>query len=266
MTTLPADPPGDSPSSLPRISLRAALAYPFTQSNWLVALAYVGAIQFIPILGFLIIRGWRFDIARRVGAGPTTRLPDWRGATEHLKQGTLLFFVTVLHFIPLYVLLAAPRWGIIWAVLDLVRWFYERYFTIIEPRPLAEILDSGLKALVIFVVIMIVVPPILSAIVESATQRYAQTGRVRVLFEFWHSIRLACGDLGDVVRIEAGILLLNLVVLTVSLLLMLTVGGAAFIPPVMIPVYMWTRGALMGQWIRKNRAEEALAAQKRLAS
>jgi hypothetical protein len=266
VNTLAADSPDDSPPQLPPISLRAALAYPFTQSNWLVALAYVGAIQFIPILGLLIIRGWRFDIARRVGAGTTTRLPDWRGATEHLKQGTLLFLVTIVHFIPLYILLAAPRWGIIWAVVDLVRWFYLRYFTVIEPPPLAEILDSGFKALVLFVVIMLVVPPILSAIVESATQRYAQTGRVRVLFEFWHSIRLACGDLGDVVRIEAGILLLNLVVFVVSLLLMMTVGGAAFIPPVMIPVYMWTRGALMGQWIRKNRAEEALAAQKRITA
>jgi hypothetical protein len=107
------------------------------------------------------------------------------------------------------------------------------------------------------VVILIVIPPMISAIIESATQRYAETGRVAALFEFWHSIRLACGDLRDVVRIEAGILLLNVVVFAVSILLMLTVGGAALILPVMIPVYMWTRGALMGQWIAKNRAEAA---------
>jgi hypothetical protein len=59
-----------------------------------------------------------------------------------------------------------------------------------------------------------------------------------------------------VARIEGGIILLNLAVFAVSILLMLTIGGSAFIPPVMIPVYMWTRGALMGQWIWKTRYEE----------
>jgi hypothetical protein len=172
-----------------------------------------------------------------------------------LKQGTLLFLVMLVHYIPLYVLLSAPRWGIIGAVWRLLKWCYITIFTDVQPEPISEVLDAGLRSLAIFVAIMIIVPPIISAIIESATQRYAHTGRVRTLFEFWHSIRLACSDLGDVVRIELGILLLNVVVLIVSCLLLLTVGGSAFIPPVMVPVYMWTRGALMGQWIWKGRVE-----------
>lgn len=249
-------------SEVPRISLRKALAFPFTQKNWPQALAYIGAIQFVPILGYLIIRGWRFEIAQRVGGGHSEALPDWRHAKTHLKEGALLFGATVFHYIPLYVLLSAPRWGIIWAVIQLVNWFYVEYFTDVEPPPLREVLEPGLKALLIFVLLLIFVPPIISAVVEAATQRYAETGRARTLFEFWHSIRLIGGDWGDVLRIEGGILLLSIVVLVVSLLLMLTVGGSALIPPVMIPVYMWTRGALMGQWIAKNRVEAALAAQR----
>jgi hypothetical protein len=247
-------------TTVPTISLRRALLFPFAHKNWPWALAYVGAIQFVPVFGYLIIRGWRFDVAQRVGRGDIEALPDWRHAQHHLQQGALLLVVTLVHYVPMYVLLSWPRWGIIWAVVDLLRWCYVAWFTDIAPPPLWEVLGPGLKALVIFVAILLIVPPIISAIVESATQRYAETGRVRTLFEVWHSIRLACSDLGDVARIEAGILVLNFVVLTVSLGLMLTVGGSALIPPVMIPVYMWTRGALMGQWIAKNRLE-ALTAQ-----
>jgi hypothetical protein len=242
---------------IPRISLRRALAFPFTQKNWPLALAYIGAIQFVPLLGYLVIRGWRFEIAKRVGNGDAAALPDWRHFVEHLKQGSILLGATIFHYIPLYLLLSMPRWGIIWTLLEIVRWCYESLFTHIQQKPLWEILQPGLKSLAIFVVIMLLVPPILSAILESATQRYAETGRVRTLFEVWNSIWLAGGDLADVVRIEMGILVLSVAVFTISILLMLTVGGSALIPPVMVPVYMWTRGALMGQWIAKNRAEAA---------
>lgn len=243
----------------PRISLRRALAFPFTQKNWPWALAYIGAIQFLPIVGYLIVRGWRFEIAKRVGNGEAEALPDWRNAMEHLKQGAILLGATIFHYIPLYVLLSAPRWGIIWTLIEIARWCYEKLFTDLQTKPFWEVLEPGLKALAIFVAIMILVPPVISAVLESATQRYAETGRVRTLFEFWHSIRLAFTDLGDVIRIEAGILLLSAAVFVVSVALMLTVGGSALIPPVMIPVYMWTRGALMGQWIAKNRLEAAAA-------
>lgn len=244
---------------LPQISLGRALVFPFSRRNWPLALAYIGAIQFIPILGFLIIRGWRFDIARRVGWERDDALPDWRHAWDHLKQGTLLFLVTQLHYLPMYLLLMWPRSGVIWGVIDFFRWLYEYYFTRLDPGPFSAVAEPALRSLALLVAILIIIPPIVSAIVESATQRYAQTGRPGVLLEVWRNIRLACSDLGDVIRIELSILLLAAAVLVLSLLLWLTVGGAALIPPVMIPVYMWTRGALMGQWILKNRVEEQRA-------
>ncbi|HTN73665.1 MAG TPA: DUF4013 domain-containing protein, partial [Pirellulaceae bacterium] len=223
------------------------------------ALAYIGAIQFVPIIGYLIIRGWRFEIAKRIGENHADSLPDWRHAGVHLQQGTLLFAVTQLYFLPMYIALAWPRSGVLWAILRLLHNVYLQLFTVIEPRPWWEIIGPGLKSLAILFAILLLVPPLISPLVESATQRYAQTGRVRALFEVWTNLRLAFSDLGDVVRIEGYILLLNIGVLAVSLLLTLTVGGAAFIPPVMIPIYMWTRGALMGQWIRKNHVEELVS-------
>jgi hypothetical protein len=165
----------------PKISLFRALAFPFTQKNWPQALAYIAAIQFVPVLGYLIVRGWRFEIAQRVGAGRAEQLPDWRHAWRHLKEGTLLFIVMVVHYIPMYLLLSAPRWGILAAVWRVLKWIYVTVFTDVQPEPLSRVLDDGLQALAIFVAILLIVPPITSAIIEAATQRYAHTGRVRTL-------------------------------------------------------------------------------------
>jgi hypothetical protein len=242
---------------MPRIRLGHALAFPFTQRNWPQALGYIAAIQFVPILGFLVIRGWRFDIAKRIGDGDAHRLPDWRQAWHHLREGTLLFAVTQLYFLPFYLLLIWPRSGILWSLVHIAQWLYEWLFTDLTMRPFWEVLEPGLKSLAIFLVLILLVPPLISAVVESATQRYANNGRIAALFEFWHAIALACGDLRDVARIELSIVGLNIAVTILSLLLTLTVGGTIFIPAVMIPIYMWTRGALMGQWIAKNRWEQA---------
>ena len=241
-----------------RISLRRALAFPFTQRNWPQALAYIGLIQLVPVLGYLIIRGWRFEIAQRVGAQRADALPDWRHAKEHLKQGTLLFLVTQVYFLPMYLLLAWPRRGILWSVLGLLHACYVRLFSDLAPTPWWDIIAPGLQSLAIFVAILIVVPPLISPLVESATQRYAHTGRVRTLFEFWTNLKLALTDSGDVIRIELCIFGLNVLVFVLSTILVLTVGGTIFVPSVMIPIYMWTRGSLMGQWIWKNRCEEQL--------
>ncbi len=251
-----AQPVVEKPPVPPRISLRRALAFPFTQRNWPQALAYIGLIQFVPILGYLIIWGWRFEIAQRVGERRADALPDWRHALTHLKQGTLLFFATQFYFLPMYILLAWPRSGILWAVLRLIKACYLWLTTEQSSQPWWEIIQPGLKSLAIFVVILLVAPLILSPIAEAATQRYAHTGRVRTLFQFWSNLRLVFSDLYDVLRIELNIMGLSLLVFVVSTLLVMTVGGTVFIPPVMIPIYMWTRGALMGQWIWKNRCEE----------
>ncbi len=251
-TTLPA-----------RISLRKALAFPFTQPNWPQALLYIGAIQYVPIFGYLIIRGWRFDIARRIGNGHIEQLPDWRSWKSHLREGIILFVATQFYFLPLYFFLWYMRHDIYYAVAELVVAAYEYLWQGLRQGPRSEVLWAGGKALAWVLAALVIYPPIGSSFVEASTQRYAVTGTVRTLYEFWWNIWLVSDDLLDVLRIELSILGLSVVVFLVSLVLLWTLGGTIFIPAVMIPIYMWTRGALMGQWIWKNRIEGQLAAPRR---
>lgn len=249
----------------PRISLRRALAFPFTQPNWPQALLYIGAIQYIPILGYLIIRGWRFDIARRIGNGHAEQLPDWRSWKSHLREGFVLFLATQFYFLPLYLFLWYMRHDIYYALAEVVVGLYEHYWQGLPDGPRGEVLWAGAKALAWVLVAMLVYPPVASSVVESATQRYAVTGRIRTLYEFWWNLWLVGDDFLDVLRIELSILGLTAAVFLVSLFLLWTMGGTIFIPAVMIPIYMWTRGSLMGQWIWKNRVEGQLENQSVLS-
>lgn len=245
----------DDDSAPPRISLRRALAFPFTHPNWPQALLYMAAIQYVPILGYLVSRGWRFDIARRIGRGDEERLPDWRHWKSHLREGLILFLATQFYFLPLYIFLWYMRHDMYLALAEVAVGLYEHYWKGLPDGPRREVIWAGGRALAWFLAALIVYPPIGSAIAESATQRYAVTGKIRTLYEFWWNIALVFDDFWDVLRIELSILALNVVVFITSMILLWTVGGTIFIPPVMIPIYMWTRGALMGQWIWKNRVE-----------
>jgi hypothetical protein len=248
---------------IPRISLKQALAFPFTQPNWPQALLYVAALQYIPILGYLVIRGWRFDIARRIGSGHAETLPDWRGWKSHLREGVILFVATQFYFLPLYLFLWYLRHDMYYALAEVVVGLYEHYWKGLPDGPRSEVIWEGGKALAWFIAALLVYPPIGSAIMESATQRYAVTGKVRTLYEFWWNIVLVFDDFLDVLRIELSILAVNVAVFLASMFLLWTFGGTVFIPAVMIPLFMWTRGALMGQWIWKNRMEGQLAAHAR---
>jgi hypothetical protein len=258
--TLATSPTTDTPDLLPTISLRRALAFPFTQSNWPQALLYIGAIQYIPIFGYLIIRGWRFDIARRIGTGHIQQLPDWRAWKLHLREGVVLFFATQFYFLPLYFFLWYMRHDIYYAVAEIVVTLYEQYWQGLPGGPRGDVLLAGGKALAWVIAALILYPPVAFSVIESATQRYAVAGRVRTLYEVWWNIWLIGDDFLDVLRIEFSIFALTVAVFLASIVMLWTVGGTIFIPALMIPIYMWTRGALMGQWIWKNRVEGQLKA------
>jgi|GEM_PF-2243445 len=242
----------------PRISLRKALAFPFTHPNWPQALLYIGAIQYIPILGYLIIRGWRFDIARRIGNGHAEQLPDWRAWKSHLREGVILFFATQFYFLPLYFFLWYMRHDIYYAIAEIVVTFYEQYWKGLPGGPRSEVLWAGAKALAWVLAALLLYPPVAASIIESATQRYAVTGRVRTLYEFWWNVWLVGDDFLDVLRIELSILGVTIAVFVVSLLLLWTLGGTIFIPALMIPIYMWTRGSLMGSGSGKIASKGSL--------
>lgn len=77
-----------------------ALTFPFDDDEWLKKLGIATLVQFIPLIGQIILQGWSYEISRRVRAGDPKPLPAWDDFGEFLRQGAILFVANLVYQIP----------------------------------------------------------------------------------------------------------------------------------------------------------------------
>ncbi len=240
-----------------RLSLLTALSYPLRHRWWPLKILWMALFQYVPVVGQVALVGWQFDVARRVGRGDKEALPDWRHIGEHLGWGLLLWLIWFVYLLPMWAIIFWRRAQIFHLMVDSVAWLVE-WMSNENVGPFWHVLEDKYGSLILLTSVILFYPPLAYAFYEAGAVRFAQTGKARAMFNFWKSARLLVGGLGDFFRIEMFILLLNVTALLVSLLLWMTGVGTAFIPPIVLPVYTWTRGALTGQLIAKLNHSEHL--------
>jgi hypothetical protein len=77
-----------------------ALTYPFDDDEWLQKLGLATLIQFIPIVGPIVLLGWSLEISTRVKRQDPTPLPDWSEFGEYLRKGFLIFVAYLVYQLP----------------------------------------------------------------------------------------------------------------------------------------------------------------------
>lgn len=89
-----------------------ALTFPFDDDEWLKKLGIATLVQFIPLIGQIILQGWSYEISRRVRAGDPKPLPAWEDFGEFLRQGAILFVANLVYQIPTVIFgcIAAFAW------------------------------------------------------------------------------------------------------------------------------------------------------------
>jgi hypothetical protein len=83
-----------------------SLLYPFKQRGWIIELLIAFLIASIPVFGFLMIKGWEFEISTRVRHGAPRLLPGWGHPGNRLVRGLLVTFALFIYNIPFLTLLA----------------------------------------------------------------------------------------------------------------------------------------------------------------
>jgi hypothetical protein len=91
-----------------------ALTYPFDDDEWLQKLGLATLIQFIPIVGSIVLGGWSLEISTRVKRQDPTPLPDWSEFGEYLRKGFLLFVAGLVYQIPTIIFLCAA--SLVWVL------------------------------------------------------------------------------------------------------------------------------------------------------
>lgn len=232
--------PGPS-VSLDRPNYGEAIRFPFRQANWPERLWLPPLIFFLPFVNVIVMRGWRLEVARRLGRGWSDRLPEPSGFGRYLLDGLVLWLMTGLYLIPQFVLLLFFGFGPLGALLAVLVWLFtpERvsFFTLLGQIGFGTLLQALLP-----LVYWLVTYPLYRV----AMVRYAYTGSVGVFFDVANNLNIARQHLGLVLQIYLFEQLSAFLFVVLCALLAPTVIGALAIPLLLFPALYWTTGYLFG--------------------
>ncbi|MGF1507488.1 MAG: DUF4013 domain-containing protein [Anaerolineae bacterium] len=76
-----------------------ALTYPFEDDDWLKKVGLAVLIQFIPIIGQMVIQGWTFETSKNVRINEPAPMVNWQFG-ELLGRGFILFIASLIYQIP----------------------------------------------------------------------------------------------------------------------------------------------------------------------
>lgn len=237
-----AGPPQGDP-----LSLGAAFSFPFRSEDWPRSMWWVAAMAYIPLFGLLLLRGWRVDITRRLGAHDPRPLPELARIGRFGADGLILWLISFLYWIPGLILIAVFSMDQLTKVTLMARWAFEKAsggeLTMTLEGILTAIGLAGLaEGIIPFLYFMAIYP-----LYRAGMIRFALTDRVGCFFDVWTNLQLALKHFRDfmvvfffdwaMVRVGIGIL---------TVILAATGIGILLIPAVVLPTYYWTTGYLYG--------------------
>ncbi len=125
-----------------------AIVFPFKQRNWIGKLWWLPLVTFIPPFSFILMRGWRLDLVRRIGRRNPDSLPGLSDIARFFAEGILLYVMTALYLIPLgiFTVIAGASW--IQTILEIGWWILQIIFDRNNAIPVgAFITQLGLGAI-----------------------------------------------------------------------------------------------------------------------
>ena len=229
-----------------------AVTFPFRSEPGLRRLWIAPLACLVPVLGLLVIKGWRLDIVRRRmrSDGPAVVEEDFPQPSDlgrFLADGLRLIVARGIYMLPLLVVLAVSFQHTIESVLEIGRWVVDQFSS--EHRRQASIVMILLKA-AFSIASKFVVPVIyyymLKPFLYAGTIRFAQTGRFRSLINLPAQALMISRHLPGFMLLFFFNFTLALCINILSALAMGTVIGALIIPFVSIPLYNTGSGYLIG--------------------
>jgi hypothetical protein len=228
-----------------------AVRFPFLQYNWAQRLWLPSLIAFIPIINFIIMRGWRLEITRRVGRDMNDRLPDPSNLLRFFIDGLVLWFMTGLYLVPEIIMLLIFGFGPLFT-------FFGWIYNTITGNPhagsfLALIAEMGIGSFV-RMLLPIVYWILTYPLYRVAMVRYAYTGSIGVFFDVGTNLNIARKHMGQAMALYAVEQLSSILFVILSGLISLTGIGAIIVLVLLFPALYWTTGYLFGSFAAQIQA------------
>lgn len=206
-----------------------ALTFPFDDNEWLKKLGIATLIQFIPILGQIVLQGWSVEISQRVKRGSPEPLPGWDQFSEYIGKGFTVFIANLIYQIP----------TVIFACLASFSWILPAMGAGSDGEGFLAALGVGA---VVCLSCVIFLYAIAAAIVFfGGYVRYIDNPQLGVFFQFGDNIALVRNNIGEFGMAILYVLLAGLIVGAIS---GITAGIGSILAT---PFIMYVMGHILGQ-------------------
>lgn len=249
-------PTGLTPSAHHEHDLLHPILWPFRVKGEWSRTWWLLFVNYIPLINFLVLRGWRLAVVRHMARRESPIAPSFLSILRLAGNGLLLWTMTGAYaLLPLVIIAHLGLGGFDDFIRDLVevaRILIGRsdqdFWTFVGN----ELLDSLWSVMIELLWI-----PLSAPLYRSAMIRFAVTGNLAEFGNFPGIISFLVRNLGAFIRLYLFSFLLGGVIAVGGGILMLTGIGALVVPLVTFPLYYWSTAFEYGELAQKLAAERA---------
>ncbi|MEM1177851.1 MAG: DUF4013 domain-containing protein [Acidobacteriota bacterium] len=207
-------------------------------------LSWFVVLQFLPLAGVIINRGWRIDLMRSVAVGGSFPKRDQLG--RHMADGLLLWAFYILYLLPQVFVMALTKFSWLETSVALVWWALEALVGSTHAKSLGDILVGGALRYGIETMVFLAYPAALWPFFRGAMIRYAMEDDWRVFLQLRRNAQLAKLHFATLARIYlAEKTLWAAYLLAVMIIGVVTAGlGLLVVPILLVPLRMIASGAI----------------------
>ncbi|NDJ54823.1 MAG: DUF4013 domain-containing protein [Chloroflexi bacterium] len=222
-----------------------AIIYPFRDGRWPFKLGPIFALQYIPLLGQAIARGYEAKISQGIHAGVEQPMPTWGDFFKHAGRGLAIYFAQFIYQLPtiIFTISIIALWilpfftGLFSGTETIEQAFqaaWQRWLGAMGPR-------LALSCAALFYATLATMS------FHAGYLRYIQTERYLAFFEIIPNLRLMLRNLLPILTEFAFTILTLVIVALVSWMVSLTGVGVAFVPGFAFTFLTYTNGYSIGQ-------------------
>jgi len=221
------------------------LIFPFKIKHWWKRMWALPIMAYIPIVDFILLRGWRLELVRRMARKEENALPPVHAPRHHIKffkNGIILWLMTGLYVGVPFVIIFSTGTGLWGGLFELTQWVYQSLFSSEPVPPLSEILSENTRNALIRLGIEGVWLILSAPLYRAGMIRFAFTNSMLSFFNVISNVRFIFRQRNLFLKTYLFSMLFKILSFVVTFLLTMTGIGIAFIPLVVLIVYYYSTG------------------------
>jgi hypothetical protein len=232
------------------LNLRRAVAFAWRDPGFFSKVLPLALVQYIPLFGMILIRGWRIDLARQVRNGAAHPLPHWGDVQGKLWRGFILTAIWWLYQLPAAF---CGFLGMFLFLMPLLSYSFDAdhrsdaRLGLWGARLLIELILEGFSAVWLIGA---------QLVYWAGLMEYVKSSRPTAFYQVARNVKLVLKNPADFLLLYFYTTVIAIGINLLRVVLIATGIGLLFLPGLTAPPRQWANGHLYGQLSAKTVSDE----------